>query len=222
MKLTDNLYYYIYSGQDNNCNTYLYANVFENEGHLIVDPGHIKTPYVGEAALEKLLKSIQADGLDPTKIGLVLLTHCHPDHCEAAFGLRKELKALVGIHEAEAAYIKSMGGEIDLFLREGDLKLGFEEGLDLQIYHTPGHSPGHISIYDAKNKSLIVGDLVFYRSTGRVDLPGGNAEQMKDSITRMSELEVEYLLCGHPYGHPGAITGFDEVKANFETVCSMF
>ncbi|MBU2512890.1 MBL fold metallo-hydrolase [bacterium] len=222
MKLIDNLYHYIWSGQDNNCNSYLFANVLENGGHLLIDPGHIKTPHRGEAALERLLRSIQDDGLDPTLIGLILLTHCHPDHCESAFALRRELGALVAIHESEAAYIKSMGGEVDLYLKEGDLRLGFEESLDLRIFHSPGHSPGHVTIYYPGKKVLIAGDLVFYRSTGRTDLPGGSPEQMKESIEQLSKLDVEYLLCGHPYGHPGVIKGKEEIKANFAVVGSMF
>ncbi len=55
-------------------------------------------------------------------------------------------------------------------------------------------------------------------STGRVDLPGGSAKALKQSIERLSDLDVEYLLCGHPYGHPGIIKGRVEVQENFEFI----
>jgi glyoxylase-like metal-dependent hydrolase (beta-lactamase superfamily II) len=63
---------------------------------------------------------------------------------------------------------------------------------------------------------LIAGDLIFYRSTGRVDLPGGNPQALRNSIERLSRLEIDYVLCGHPYGHPGVIEGADEVRSNFD------
>ena len=63
---------------------------------------------------------------------------------------------------------------------------------------------------------LIAGDLIFYRSTGRVDLPGGDPRALTSSIERLSDLDIEYVLCGHPYGHSGVIEGADEVRQNFE------
>jgi len=51
-----------------------------------------------------------------------------------------------------------------------------------------------------------------------VDLPGGSAKALKQSIQRVSELDIEYLLCGHPYGHPGIIKGREAVKQNFDFV----
>jgi glyoxylase-like metal-dependent hydrolase (beta-lactamase superfamily II) len=63
---------------------------------------------------------------------------------------------------------------------------------------------------------LIAGDLIFYRSTGRVDLPGGDARALKASIERLSRLDIEYVLCGHAYGHSGLIEGAEEVRSNFE------
>lgn len=222
MKLIDNFYHYVWSGQDNNCNSYLIADVLQDGGHILVDPGHINTPYTNEPALDKLVQSIQEDELDPRKIGMIILTHFHPDHCEAAMVFQKEFETLVAINEIESAQIESYGGSVDLFVKEGSLELSASQKMTLKLFHVPGHSPGHMAVYSPKNKILIAGDLIFHRSTGRVDLPGGNVDQMKDSIFRMSELDVEYLLCGHPYGHPGVIEGKEECDKNFEIVRSMF
>ena len=222
MKLIDNIYHYIWSGQDNNCNSYLLANLLKDGGHVLVDPGHVQTPQSKEPALNQLLSLIQADGLDPRKIGMVLLTHFHPDHCEGAIALQREWDCLVGIHETEAEFFAQYGGVTDLFLQEGNLEFSNETTMDLQIYHSPGHSPGHVTIYDPALKVLIAGDLIFYRSTGRADLPGGSSEQMKQSIKRLAELDIEYLLCGHPYGHPGVLKGKKEIQENFDTIKAMF
>ena len=90
--------------------------------------------------------------------------------------------------------------------------------MKLEIFLSPGHSPGHITIYWPERKVLITGDVIFYQSTGRVDLPGGSAADLKQSIERLSGLDVEYLLCGHPYGHPGVIEGKTAVQQNFTFV----
>lgn len=216
MRLVADLFAYVWEGRDNNCNRYVLAGVLKGGRHVVIDPGHVTTPALGEAGLQGLRDEMESDGLDPDGIGLVLLTHCHPDHSEAASVIRAETGALVAIHQAEAGIYSRLGGTVDLFLEEGDLRLGMESPLELTVFHSPGHSPGHTTLYWPRERVLIAGDLIFYRSTGRVDLPGGDPEALKNSIARLSQLEIEYLLCGHPYGHPGIIEGGDEVRRNFE------
>ena len=215
MKLIKNLYGYIWQGQDNNCNSYLISDCLEKNKHVLIDPGLIKTKGKNEPALEILLKAIQDDGLDPGAIGLILLTHCHQDHFEAASFFQSRLNTRVAIHTTEADIYEKMGGIADLLLDEGDLVLG-NRPLKLNIFHSPGHSPGHITIYWPKEKVLIVGDLIFHHSTGRFDLPGGSLSDMKQSIKRLSSIDIEWLLSGHPYGHPGIIQGLENVKENFQ------
>ena len=216
MRLVGDLFAYVWSGRDNNCNRYVLAGVLKNERHVVIDPGHVTTPALGEAGLQGLRDEMEGDGIDPQAIGLVLLTHCHPDHSEAADVIREETGALVAIHEAEAGIYSQMGGTVDLLLQEGSLDLGTESPVQLTVFHSPGHSPGHTTIYWPREKVLIAGDLIFYRSTGRVDLPGGDPQALRNSIVRLSELEIEYVLCGHPYGHSGIIEGEEEVRRNFD------
>ena len=218
MRLLDNLYAYIWQGNDNNCNSYLIADALKDRKHLLVDPGHITTPFYQEAGLDRLFREMESDGLNAEQIGLVILTHCHPDHCEAAKVIRDQDSALVALNQADASIYKSQGGKLDLYLQEGDLVLGEHSKVRLEVFHSPGHSPGHITIYWPDEKVLVAGDVIFYRSTGRVDLPGGSAKTLKHSIERLSELDIEYLLCGHHYGHPGIIKGKNAVQENFEFI----
>jgi len=216
MRLVGDLFAYVWAGRDNNCNSYLLAGVLADDRHVLIDPGHVMTPTLGEAGLQSLCERMEEDGLDPGAIGLVLLTHFHPDHSEAARAIRDRSGALVALHEAEAGVYSRLGGRVDLFLREGELDLGTESPVRIEVFHSPGHSPGHSTLYWPRERVLFAGDLIFYRSTGRVDLPGGDARALGNSIDRLSELDIEYVLCGHPYGHSGIIEGADEVRRNFD------
>jgi len=216
MRLVGDLFAYVWQGRDNNCNHYLLAGALQGGKHVVIDPGHVRTPVLWEAGLQGLRDEMASDGLDPAAIGLVLLTHCHPDHSEAARVIREETGALVAIHQIEAGIYSRLGGTVDLFLGEGNLDLGTESPVQLSVFHSPGHSPGHTTVYWPRERLLIAGDLIFYRSTGRVDLPGGNPEALRSSIARLSQLEIEYVLCGHAYGHSGIIEGGDEVRRNFD------
>ena len=218
MRLVDSLYAYIWQGSDNNCNTYVFAEVLNGSRHLVIDPGHITTPYYREPGLDRLLEEMEKDGIAGAGIGLVILTHAHPDHCEAAEAIREKTDALLALHEDEEPAYQKIGGKADLYLKEGTLELGEAKPVKLEIHHSPGHSRGHITLYWPDHKVLIAGDVIFYRSTGRADLAGGDAKVLAHSIQRLSQLDVEYLLCGHPYGHPGIIKGKEAVSSNFEYI----
>jgi len=71
-----------------------------------------------------------------------------------------------------------------------------------------------ICFYSRKDKFLICGDVIFSRNTGRVDLPGGNAEELRQSIEALSHLDIEYLLPGHM----DIVSGAEKVKGNFEFI----
>ena len=222
MKLFENFYAYPWQGNDNNCNSYVFAGVLDGEKHVVVDPGHIVTPSYREPGLDRLLEQMRADGLGGASIGLVLLTHSHPDHAEAAMILRSEYQSLVAIHEADAADYGAWGGKADIFLDAGTLELGATKPIVLNIHHSPGHTPGHVTIYWPDQKLLIAGDCIFYRSMGRADLPGGDFAALRHSIERLSALDIECLLCGHAYGHPGIIRGREEVQENFQCIRKLF
>jgi hydroxyacylglutathione hydrolase len=215
MRILKNLYGYIWQGADNNCNAYVFEGVLDGGKHVVIDPGHLITPVYRESGLERLIQGMDRDGLSGSLIGLVILTHGHPDHCEAATAIRKENNALVALHEADEPAYRTMGGKVDIFLEEGSLELGPQKSTKLRIYHSPGHTPGHITVYWPQEKALIAGDCIFYRGTGRTDFPGGSAVSLRKTIDRLSQLDTEFLLCGHAYGNPGILKGREAVQENF-------
>ncbi|MBU4246176.1 MAG: MBL fold metallo-hydrolase, partial [Nanoarchaeota archaeon] len=74
-------------------------------------------------------------------------------------------------------------------IKSGDLKL--------KVIHTPGHTKGSICLYDEKNKILFSGDTVFAGSFGRVDFPGSSSREMKQTLEKLSKLEIDKILPGH-------------------------
>ena len=75
-----------------------------------------------------------------------------------------------------------------------------------EILFTPGHAPGHICLYSKENNLLIAGDVIFQRSIGRTDLPGGDHSALINSIiTRLFPLPNDtQVFCGHcPFSNLG-------------------
>jgi len=96
---------------------------------------------------------------------------------------------------------------LDFYLGEGDLEVGEHR---FQILHTPGHSPGSVSVYWPERKALFTGDVLFPGGLGRTDLPGGNGAQLKESIRRLAELDAvqnTYLLIFQLLGGLGLLLG---------------
>ncbi|MCL0036120.1 MBL fold metallo-hydrolase [Dehalococcoidia bacterium] len=236
MRFANNLYAYLWKGRGNNCHSYLFSNVLRGKRpHVLIDPGHVVNE-MSEKCLEKLTSAMLRDDIAPGEIGLIINTHSHPDHCEANLALAQMNsesgagggQALIAIGKIEDEYRRTIAEQMsrmlgltvefepDFYLQEGELNLGRgDEKLNLQIIHTPGHSPGSICIYSPENKVLITGDVVFNGSVGRTDLPGGDSRTLKQSIEKLSELDVEYLLPGHSTNYGDIIRGKNNVVQNF-------
>jgi hydroxyacylglutathione hydrolase len=217
MKLEKDLYAYLWTNAyENNCNTYL----IRGEITVLIDPGHSRH-------VPKLLRQVEEDGISPEEIGLILLTHCHPDHFEG-LDVFKDKPVKIAMSREEERYLLESGKllfemmgqpmpefRIDFYLKEGDMHLGQEL---FQIYQTPGHSPGSLSIYWPERKVLLTGDLVFSGGIGRTDFLEGNSKLIKESIERMSHLDTEFLLPGHGE----IVTSKEMVLQNFEFIRQNF
>ncbi len=235
VKLAENFYCYIWQGRGNNCNSCLFTNLLEDgRPHVIIDPGGITNEF-REPCFDQLVKAIEKDGFKIDDIGLIINTHTHGDHCQANELIIQKSKADVTISEEEEEYRHTLGEKLNsmfgmkspeftplFYLKEGDLHLGANNKIQLQILHTPGHSPGSICLYWPDKKILISGDVIFYGSIGRTDFPGGSISELKRSIDKLSLLDIEYLVPGHSTEFGSIVEGKPNIERNFQAVKLFF
>lgn len=183
------------------------AKGMENFVYLIGDIKKRECAVVDAAwDIDGILDIANKDGM---KIVAALATHYHPDHVGGDIfsmnieGLAKLLSknpCLVHAHKLEKSGIIKVTGlsDSDIVAHDsGDIvKVG---DIEIKLLHTPGHTPG--SICFSLNNSLISGDTLFLRSCGRVDLPGGDVEEMYRTINdRLSTLSNNTIVFpGHAY-----------------------
>jgi glyoxylase-like metal-dependent hydrolase (beta-lactamase superfamily II) len=153
---------------------------------------------------------VEVAGADDMTLSGALVTHYHPDHVGGdLFGHRVEgLAQLAEIadipihcHRDESRGVAVVTGvpESELVTHEGGETLKIGE-VEIEFLHTPGHTPG--SQCFLVEGRLVSGDTLFTQGCGRVDLPGGDAEEMYTTLTqRLSKLpEDTVLFPGHHYG----------------------
>ena len=164
-------------------NCYILRNNTAAKNCLIIDTGL-------EAG--ELIDFLAEHKLNPVA---VVLTHGHADHIVGLDALRKSYHGIkVYIHKLDAELLteakdnlSALAGEpfsttpADFFLEHGSLVE--QAGIKLQVIHTPGHTPGGISLYSKDNGAVFVGDTLFAGSVGRTDL-GGNMAQLIESIRK--------------------------------------
>ena len=141
---------------------------------VVIDPGD-------EA--DRILAGLQKKNL---QVKAIINTHGHFDHVGANKALKEKTGAPIMIHRGDAPMLAHLSASArvwgmraedapaDKFLEDGD-KVSFGQ-ITLEVIHTPGHSPGGISLYTPK--TLFVGDTLFAGSIGRTDFPGGDYDQL--------------------------------------------
>jgi len=232
VKLAEKFYCYVWQGRGNNCHAILWPSVLRGERpHVLVDPGHVRNE-LGEPCFDSLAQAMEKDDFKMEDIGLVIATHSHPDHIEAAELVVGKSGASFTLSREEDEFYRTMGKAFfqafggkppqvtpSFYLKEGDLSLGAKnDKVVAKVIFTPGHSPGSVSLYLEEDKILISGDVVFAGSIGRTDFPGGSPSLLRKSIDELSQLDVEYLVPGHSTEMGSIIAGKDKVRRNFYTV----
>lgn len=196
-------------------NTYvLYDETMEC---IIIDPG-----CYDQKERTELAAFIEEKKLTPVKL---INTHCHLDHVfgngfvAGKYNLKLEINKLDKQVLDSFLMTASLYGlnadpspQPSVYLEEGDkVKFGKSE---LEIVFTPGHSPGSITFYNREQKFMIAGDVLFYGSIGRTDLPGGNYQTLIDSIKKkLFPLGDDFTVYN---GHgPSTTIGFERLNNPF-------
>ena len=188
-------------------NTYVLSD--ETKECIIIDPG-----CYDDAERAELMAFIGINELKPVKL---LNTHCHIDHVLGNKFVAEKFKLGLEIHKKDLPVLHSLmktahlyqlnaeeSPEPDKFIDEGDpakdgtgmIEFGKSK---LEILFCPGHSPGHIVFVNKAQKFVIGGDVLFYGSIGRTDLPGGDHKTLIDSIkNKLFPLGDDFIVyCGH-------------------------
>lgn len=166
-------------------NTYVVSD--ETRECVIIDPGCYETHEKKE--LEGYIQQLK---LEPVQL---LNTHCHIDHVLGNKFVAERYDLEPRYHELEApiiasipqyAHLYGMGGYepaplCDNYIQENEvIKVGEHQ---MKVIFGPGHAPGHVAFYFENDKILINGDILFQGSFGRTDLPGGDFETLKKTLT---------------------------------------
>jgi glyoxylase-like metal-dependent hydrolase (beta-lactamase superfamily II)/8-oxo-dGTP pyrophosphatase MutT (NUDIX family) len=158
---------------------------------LIVDPG---SPYEDEQqALDDALDALLAK--DGKRVRAILVTHHHADHWGGVARLKERFKVPVHAHEWTAPMVGAdaplVGGETIELEADGD------RPWKIEVLFTPGHTPGHLALYERVSGTIVAGDLVSGLSTVVVDPPEGDMRLYVESIRRLRALPSTLILPGH-------------------------
>lgn len=184
---------------------------------IIVDPGC----YEREEELE-LQSYIEENNL---KVVALVNTHAHVDHVLGNQFVLEQYHVPYYLHAEDIPILQSVQNYAHLYgmgnykvspepshILKGGEVLKFGE-MEFQVFHTPGHAPGHVVFYSEQEKLVVNGDVLFKGSFGRTDLPGGSMEVLKKTIFEiMFELPEETVVLS---GHGDDTTIGVEKKTNY-------
>lgn len=175
----------------------------ETKEGVVVDPG---------GDVDAIIRTVKESGINLKEIWL---THGHIDHAGGADELREALGLnIIGPHEDDLALLQNLEKQAlmfnvpmrvrnvvpDRWLKDGD-QVSFGEHV-FEVYHCPGHAPGHVIFFNRSQNFAHLGDVLFSGSIGRTDLPGGDHQTLLNSIRdKVLPLGDDVgFICGHGPG----------------------
>ncbi len=205
---------FLISTSDLSCNSFL----LKAKQNLLIDSG-------SSTATEEHISTLKKLNLELSDISVILHTHGHYDHFQAdkiyskaeTFMSEFDSKHLIE-ENPEFTRIRedSFHPKIHSFLKENQVLefLPFK----LKVISTPGHTKGSLCFYEPDKKMLFSGDTIFFHTIGRTDLMSGSFSDLKNSVQKLSELDVEHLFPGHGK----IVSGKKENRENFEYIKKHF
>lgn len=201
-------------------NTYV---LYDETGEaIVIDPG----------CYESEEKGVLDNFISAKKLKVVSLinTHCHIDHVLGNDHVKSKYGVPFYIHQKEEPLLKAVKtyapnygffgyreASPDGYLNEGDNVTWGKSALS--VLFLPGHSPGHIALYNDQQRFVIAGDVLFQGSVGRTDLPGGDHDTLINSIQQKLFLLPDDVVvyCGHG---PQTTLGEEKVSNPFCAITS--
>lgn len=196
-------------------NTYIVYDTDTKEC-AIIDPGMIS-----DMEISRMESIIDHYGLKPVHL---INTHLHADHAIGDRFVREKYGLVLEAHRNDAFLGENLSAQkqmfgmnddgtsetIEQYLNDGDvIKIGNGE---LKVLEVPGHTPGGIALYDAKDVFVVTGDSLFQGSIGRTDFPGGDMSTLLNAINKkLMTLPDDTVVYS---GHGGATTIGDERRHN--------
>ncbi len=169
-----------------------------NNQVIVIDPGDDPDLIIG--ALQEKNWSVAA----------YFMTHAHMDHINALYAVHKQHPAPVAIHGSDLKWAFTRQNTLPPFFLQppqapaaefidlAETTSGTHAGLDWQIIHTPGHTPGGVCFFFPQENVLFSGDTLFAGSVGRTDLPGGHTQTLTASLKKLLELpDITRVYPGH-------------------------
>ena len=173
----------------------------DSKGCVVVDPAW---------DVDAIVRAAAEDG---RTLEAAFISHGHADHMNGVAPLLEKVQVPVYAQRDEVAFFESLRKLGDAVKRVGPGDEIEAAGLRLRCLHTPGHTPGSQCVQ--ASGALVTGDTLFMGACGRCDLPGGDAEQMFDSLAKLRALDPATMVYpGHDYGDTPSNTMGAEISVN--------
>ena len=161
----------------------------DNYSYLIIDQNNKNACVVDPGESIPIIKFIEKNNF---KLKYILNTHHHYDHIGGNLELKKRYNSKIVAFEGDRNRIS----EIDILVH--DNQIWKADNFEAKIFHTPGHTSGHVAFYFFNEKKIFTGDTLFSLGCGRIF--EGTFEQMFNSLSKIKKLPKETeIYCGHEY-----------------------